>query len=243
MTPIKRNADGFTLLELLISLAITSIVMTGIYSLYDTHQRTYTTQTQIVEMHQNLRAGMLLMVNEIREAGYDPTGNAGAGFVSIAANEVTFTTDLDGDGAPTGASENITYCLNTAGGVKKLARKSPTTPQSVVDNIDALNFVYLDEDGNVTADATQVKSVQVSMVAKTDGEALDAYVNNTVYTNLSGGHLIRCRGRHLSAPGVLDPCKMPKRHFIIQEYQSCKRDRQSKREPLSTAGDSPLSKC
>ena len=71
MISVRQNKNGFTLLELLISLAVASVVMMGIYSLYDTHQKTYMTQSQIVEMHQNLRAGMLLMVNEIREAGYD----------------------------------------------------------------------------------------------------------------------------------------------------------------------------
>jgi type IV pilus assembly protein PilW len=194
MRNIGQRADGFTLLELLISLAVATIVMTGLYSLYDTHRRSYHTQAQIVEMQQNLRAGMLLMVNEIREAGYDPTGGAGAGFVTIAADEVNFTMDLDGDGAVTGAGENISYCLNTVDGVQKLARKSPATPQPVVENIDALNFVYLDRDGNVTADAADVRSVQVSMVAKTEKPALDQYVNNTVYTNLRGETLYDAGG-------------------------------------------------
>ncbi len=195
MTGIRNNRKGFTLIEILITMVVSGIVITGIYSVYNYQQKIYVSQLQIVEMQQNLRAGLLMLVNEIRMAGYDPTGAASAGIVNLGSDTITFTMDLDGDGALSGSDENITYSLYTAAdGRQKLGRQSPATPQAVAENIDALNFVYLDVDGNVTATASAVKSVQVSLVAKTDRAALDNYVNNTVYNNLQGNPIYTAGG-------------------------------------------------
>ncbi len=195
MTGIRNNRKGFTLIEILIAMVVSGIVITGIYSVYNYQQKTYVSQLQIVEMQQNLRAGLLMLVNEIRMAGYDPTGAASAWIVNLGSDTITFTMDLDGDGALSGSGENVTYLLYTAAdGRQKLGRQSPATPQAVAENIDALNFVYLDVDGNVTATASDVKSVQVSLVAKTDRAAQDNYVNNTVYNNLQGNPIYTAGG-------------------------------------------------
>ena len=195
MTGRRNNTEGFTFIELLITMAISGIVMTSIYSVYTLQQKVYVSQLQIVEMQQNLRAGTLMLTNEIRMAGYDPTGNASAGLVSIGSNTVTFTMDLDGDGTLGGSDENITYLLYTdTDGRQNLGRQSPTTPQAVAENIEALDFVYLDVDGNVTVAASEVRSVQVALVGKTDRKALNDYVNNTVYANLQGNTIYTAGG-------------------------------------------------
>ena len=184
---VRHNPEGYTLLEILIALAIGSLVMSNIYSVYMLQQKVYASQMQIVEMQQNLRAGALMLTNELRMAGYDPTGSANAGIVNLASDTVTFTMDLDGDGSVSGTDENITYLLFTdTDGRQKLGRQSPTTPQAVAENIDALNFVYLDADGNVTTTPALVTSIQVSLVAKTDRTALNDFANNTAYNNLQG---------------------------------------------------------
>jgi len=168
-------------------MVIGALVMTNIYSVYNLQQRVYATQLQIVEMQQNLRAGTLMLTNELRMAGYDPTSSANAGIVTLGTNTISFTMDLDGDGTVSGTDENITYALFTdTDGRQKLGRQSPGTPQAVAENIDAVNFVYLDVDGNVTASAAQVTSVQISLVARTDRRAMGGMVNNTAYTNLQG---------------------------------------------------------
>ena len=187
MIRIRNNRAGFSLIEIVIAMAISGFVITAVYSVYNSQQKVYVSQQQIVEMQQNLRSAALMLVNEIRMAGYDPAGNSGAGIVNLGSDTITFTMDLNGDGALTGSDENITYLLYTdSDGRKKLGRQSPTTPEAVAENIDALNFVYLDDDGNITASASAVRSVQVSLVAKTDRTTQDGYVNNTIYKNLKG---------------------------------------------------------
>ena len=79
MTTNKRTDSGFTLIEILVALALTGIVLGAIYAAYQSQHKTYITQESVAEMQQNLRAAMYLMVREIRMAGYDPRGTAGAG--------------------------------------------------------------------------------------------------------------------------------------------------------------------
>jgi hypothetical protein len=56
-------------------------------------------------------------------------------------------------------------------------------------NIDALNFVYLDQDGNPTADRTQIRAIAVTMVGRSGKEVPVLFFkqqDNTVYRNQQG---------------------------------------------------------
>jgi hypothetical protein len=56
-------------------------------------------------------------------------------------------------------------------------------------NIDALNFVYLDQDGNPTADRTQIRAVAVTMVGRSGKDVpvlFFKHQDNTVYRNQQG---------------------------------------------------------
>ena len=170
-------------------MAITGVVMASIYSAYYSQQKSYNTQDLIVAMQQNLRAAMFHMEGEIRMAGYDPTGRAGAGIVSASANSINVTMDItddpgtapDGDGDTLDTNENVTYALYTSDGIQKLGRNS----QPVAENIDYLDFVYLDENGTETASLSAIKSVQITLVARTS-RGDQGYTNTTVYSNQQG---------------------------------------------------------
>lgn len=93
------NQKGFTLIELLVSLAVAGIVMAAVYLMYQAQLQTQATQLATVEMNQHARAAMMLLERELRSAGTDPTGYAGAGFITTNANEIRFTQDIRvGDG-------------------------------------------------------------------------------------------------------------------------------------------------
>lgn len=59
-----------TLIELLIALAISSILIAGIYRIFIYHQRAYITQEQSAEIQQNVRVAINKMIREIRMAGF-----------------------------------------------------------------------------------------------------------------------------------------------------------------------------
>ena len=75
-TSILGNARGFTLVELMITLAMSGIIVAAVYSAYVIQQKTYFTQDKVVEMQQNIRAGLEMMASEIRMATFDPGGGA-----------------------------------------------------------------------------------------------------------------------------------------------------------------------
>src|SRR5665647_2315671 len=122
MNKSSNNSYGFTLVEIMIALAISGIIMSAIYSAYVAQQRTYLAQEQVAEMQQNIRAALDMMEREIRMAGYDPTGQARAGIVQATAGRINFTQDItnstgaapDGDEKLDGPNENITFGFSTA---------------------------------------------------------------------------------------------------------------------------------
>jgi len=93
-----KNKKGFTVIELLISLAIMSVALTSIYGLYMSYVRVYTTEGVTSQVQQGVRAGMNMMVRDVRMAGLDPTRTGSFGIVEAAPQSIRFTADRDMDG-------------------------------------------------------------------------------------------------------------------------------------------------
>jgi type IV pilus assembly protein PilW len=179
---LRLNNKGFTLAELLVGLFVSGIVMTTILSAYYTQNKSYAVQDQLAAMVQNLRAAMDIMIREARMAGYDPTGTADARIVDANPTYLTITEDMDGDGSITG-DESITYSLadSDGDGDNDLERNS----NLIAENIDALDFVYLDENDASTAIPSEIRSIQITMVAKTQ-KVDHGYHDTITYTNQGG---------------------------------------------------------
>ena len=184
MNSSKHNNHGFTLIELLVVIAISGIVMAGIYSVYYSQQKSYIVQDEVAAMQQNLRVAMFHLSRDIRMAGCDPSGNANAGITAASSTSFTFTRDIRGkdegdppDGDTGDTNENITFTIGGGG----LQRNGTL----IADNIDALDFVYLNANGNVTASLFLIQSVQVTIVART-GKMGSEFTNSTAYRNQQG---------------------------------------------------------
>lgn len=65
-----KMSRGFTLSEIMIALAISSILMAGVLTVMGTSKRTYALQTELAELNDNARFIMDELKNVIREAGY-----------------------------------------------------------------------------------------------------------------------------------------------------------------------------
>jgi type II secretory pathway component PulJ len=114
----KRFSDGdagFTLVDLLVGLAMAAVLLSTVVALFSSMGRSYTTQNVAADVQQVARAGMDLMIQEIRMAGLnnESTGagivddfDASSGFHDIHdgniaptdGNNIAFTMDLDLDG-------------------------------------------------------------------------------------------------------------------------------------------------
>jgi len=194
MIDLNKRSDGFTLIEVLVSVAIGLIVMAAVYSVYTTQQKSYILQEQVAGMQQNLRAAMFYMVRELRMAACDPTDKAKARILSVTSSSISFTCDIRGDaygsefdGDTNDANENITYSWADADGDgdMDIVRNTGGGNQPLAENIDELDFVYLNEDLHVLpfpVNISSIKSVEITIIARTDRVDL-GFTNNKVYKN------------------------------------------------------------
>jgi type IV pilus assembly protein PilW len=166
----RRQERGFTLVELLVAMAITAVVMGAVYSLYKTQQDSYIAQDQVVEMQQNVRASLYQMARDLRMAGFNPQRapnvggfvtqlpDDGGGTTTTDSTNIAFTIDQNANGVidVDADDEQIAYRIFTdvPNDIYRLEkfRVSDDTWQTVADNIRALDFVYLDPSGtDITA--------------------------------------------------------------------------------------------
>ena len=72
MKTIKMDKRGFSLVELMVTLVISSIALAGIYGVYKGQLKSYVTQNAVVDIQQNLRNALYVLQRNIRMAGFDP---------------------------------------------------------------------------------------------------------------------------------------------------------------------------
>jgi type IV pilus assembly protein PilW len=81
--------QGFTLVELLVAMAISLVVMGAIFLTFKSQQDSYIIQDQITATQQNLRSAMYILTRDIQMAGY---------YTNFDADQYTMNwDDLDGD--------------------------------------------------------------------------------------------------------------------------------------------------
>ena len=191
---IKSNKKGFTLVELLVAMAISGIVAGAIFTAFLSQQKSYLVQEQVAEMQQNIRAAMDIMVREIRMAGYDPTGFSGATILGANSSNINITMDIDGDGNCS-STETITYSLYDAYGdsdndIGRQVGSSSSTKRAVAENIEEIEFYYTLADGTnatVTTNPSEIRSVQIAILARA-GHEDSKFCNSKNYTKPSGDH-------------------------------------------------------
>lgn len=198
-----KNNTGLTLIELMIAMTVAGIVMAAIVSAYQVQVKSKNIQEVTTDMNQAIRAALDRMESEIRMAGCDPTGGADAGIVTANQAELQFTMDTRGsgngssDGDLDDTNENVRYALDNDGDGDGIADGTPcdlgreastgSGLQTLAENIDALNFVYLDAEGNALAtpvsDTDDIRSVVVTIVARS-GEKVRAFTGGHTDTNI-----------------------------------------------------------
>ncbi len=182
-----RKENGFTLVELMVALALTGIVTVAIYKTFTWQQRVYTVQDSVASMQQGLRAGMDILLKDLRMAGYSPVTPGLAGITAASGNSMTFTIDRDSNGISNGTidpGETISYSVNSSGNLTRTVSGSPAVVDVVMDNVDTLDFVYYGSNwaplGATPADFTKIRAVRVTIVARTDKKD-QAYTNTSSY--------------------------------------------------------------
>jgi type IV pilus assembly protein PilW len=141
--------------------------------------RVYTTEGVATRVQQSVRAGMNMMVRDIRMAGLDPKGNGIFGIKEATAQSIRFTADrdMDGDlddpdisiGFNESNSEQIAFTYNGTNLLEMILYNSDDTIETrdtVLDSASNLNFTYLDADDVVTADLDNIRTVVIEMTVQ-----------------------------------------------------------------------------
>ena len=167
---LKNNEHGFTLIEVVIGLAICLILMGVAVSIFNVQRESYSLQEQVTEMQQNVRASMDMMVREIRMSGYDPSDSGFAGIGTNTSTLLQILADIDGNGTTTGSNEDITYRYydaNDATYPREIQRDTGTGFQPLAENIEACNFLYYNSSGVATATASSIRQIRITITGRT----------------------------------------------------------------------------
>lgn len=187
------RSAGFTLIEVLMSIAILSILFGTIYRTFDIFSRSYTKENVKAGVQQKTRIGVDLMARDIRLVGLDPLGSANAGFNPDPAytnpSSIQFTADLNYDGDLNDAFEDIRYALNGNLLEQTCDLGTGPTTATLLDNVTGLTFTYLDDSDNPLAEpipVDQIRTVLISLSVQRDS-GRDGPIIRTYTTR------IRCR--------------------------------------------------
>jgi len=177
---LQHTPRGFTLLDLLVGMAIFIIVLAAIYLMYWTSHTTFTRGKTKIDIQQHARVALETMVREIRMAGYDPSTPPvipaqPVGFTQAmqiaGGSDIQFIADVEG----TGTAQRVRYQLvgnqirreisTNAGGaawnaatISELADKVKTDDPV---NNPGLRFTYLDANDVATATLANIRRVTI----------------------------------------------------------------------------------
>ncbi|MBF0101936.1 MAG: hypothetical protein HQK77_13610 [Desulfobacterales bacterium] len=169
----KQQVDvGFTLLEILISLAISGFLLIGVFASFDSQNQSYIDQQQVAAMQQNSRAALYHLTQDIHRAGYHLPLIKDTGFQTATATSFRFAYfDIDSE-----AIETITYQLYDAysdGDFDLGKRINNGVIMPVAEHIEQIEFFYTLADGTQTTSPTnlnRIVAIDVSILARTEKE-------------------------------------------------------------------------
>ncbi len=200
-----RGERGFSLLELLVVMAIFLMVIAAVYALYNTQLKTVHIEEDVIEVQQNLRVAVDILSRDVTMAGIavssginpvnavsNNTGLDGADLVTFnnasadgvfTIIDVTLSVSVVG-GTPIvfivgSATEADMFSLGDAVRIVNPSEKSQ--PAATIFIVEGKNTATPSLTLTPAATAGSVKFMRGNLVAKTGSSALDPYPNTVLY--------------------------------------------------------------
>ncbi|MBI5560738.1 MAG: prepilin-type N-terminal cleavage/methylation domain-containing protein [Deltaproteobacteria bacterium] len=179
--PGFSSERGYTLLEVIVALAVTAILMGGVYSLYIAFFKKTSEQALLIEAQQDARAGVNTMEKDIILTGHDVQDTVSP-IITADVSEVEFRY-VNTDGAPL----KVTYKSQNGKLVKQVCEQAPSdwtgcsdsNWYTVIENLDTaaagggLEFGYYDQNGAsiaapvASANLGSIRFMKATLVTKT----------------------------------------------------------------------------
>ncbi len=137
--------QGFTMIEMLIAVLVSSVVVAGLYSVFNMQSRQFMYQDLQMEMHQNLRFGTDMVTRSVRMAGYGTSGSV-TGYSGSSGDGTTLPVIMSWDGT----GDNNTDAITVVYGDPSLRLNSK--PQTASCDTEELDFdlTILDQDDKIS---------------------------------------------------------------------------------------------
>jgi prepilin-type N-terminal cleavage/methylation domain-containing protein len=140
-TQKRFDSKGMTLIELLVVLVISTILIGGIYRLFVSQGKVYAIQDQVVEVQQNTRAAMEILLRDLRMTGFDNDRTPAVPVPSppLVPEDHALTVMYEQNDA----LRQVRYWVD--GGARLLRQETTngvSNTEALLENVNALNFSY-----------------------------------------------------------------------------------------------------
>ena len=193
------NEQGFSLLEIMISLTIITLILGIAFGVLSRFQVSYRYELGYVDAQRNGRFAVARLNEIIRSAGTNPTGKTAVNWLTFvdfgggnSSSTLVLKSDLDGDGATTStlgsntdviiASENVTLQLNSSTNTIEMVDNNQPTSSArrilpIAENIRSITFS--DRDGTRREVDVTVSAVP-SGIATSDPQYREVQFTTTI---------------------------------------------------------------
>jgi type IV pilus assembly protein PilW len=186
---------GFTLAELMVALAVASIVLAVITGVYAGLMRSYTTQNAVAEVQQTVRAGIDYMAEDIMMAGFNPRNGSIVAIEEAGSTRIRVRFDLNTD-LQDSVPDFGDVAYEFIAGDSRIDQTEAGNTQPYIDNVTNLTFTYRDADGQdlindlgkpdpitALADRADIRTVEISITVQ-EPAGRDKTVDRTYTTRV-----------------------------------------------------------
>lgn len=184
-----RKPSGASLLELLIVMAVLSLIMAAVYAVYQAGSKVFFKASQLSDRQEQSRTALNLMLRDIRQLGYDPSGAVSTlslGTPLLTANQSTL--EFVGDVSRDGVTDKVKYAYDSTAKTitRQVAAWNSSTSSfgsygnaaAVATTAGALTFTFYDDAGPPntalttlplsSTDRQKVKRIVITITMATD---------------------------------------------------------------------------
>ncbi len=173
-TPTFRRDSGVTLLELMMAILIFGIVLVVLNNVFFSTNRLYGSTSERAGQQMGTRAGLSLMITELRTAGCDSAEVGIPPFISADGDSVQIQSDYNGSGAIEAGnepSESVLYYYDA--NQQAVLRDPGTGPQVIMSNVSSFTLTYFDANNQPLAapvsanDFQRIRSIGIAITTQT----------------------------------------------------------------------------